>query len=45
MTKRNACASVYLEGVKAFPGRPKYTKGIVTQMDGSSVVINIEETK
>ncbi|MFZ1548350.1 MAG: hypothetical protein WAT12_14845, partial [Candidatus Nitrotoga sp.] len=39
LAKRNACASVYLYGMKAFPGLPKYTKAIVTHKDGSFAVI------
>lgn len=39
MAERNACASVFLEGAKAFPALPKYTTAIVTRNDGSTTVI------
>ena len=39
MAERNSCASVFLEGAKAFPALPKYTTAIVTRNDGSTTVI------
>ena len=39
LAKRNTCASVYLEGVRAFPDLPKYTKATITHNDGSTAII------
>jgi len=39
MAKRNACASIYLEGTSVFLGLPKYTKATIFHNDGSTSVI------
>lgn len=45
LVKRNACASVYLEGTLAFPDLPKYSKATVTHNNGSTAIITSEVIK
>jgi hypothetical protein len=39
VVKRNACASVYVEGVWAFPDLQNFTRATITHSDGSKDII------